>query len=55
MRLISRTLDQVHPPVDSANMLLRQYQGHRPLLNLSQGAPGYATAPVIATDTHIKL
>src|SRR5262245_40223350 len=48
MRLISRTLDQIQSPIGSAQLLLRQYQGHRPLLDLSQGAPNYATAPVIA-------
>jgi len=48
MRLIPRTLDQIQSPIDSADALKRQYQGHRPLLDLSQGEPNYPTAPVIA-------
>ena len=48
MRLIPRTLDQIQSPIDSADALKRQYQGHRPLLDLAQGEPNYPTAPVIA-------
>ena len=48
MRLISRTLDQIPSPISSADDLLRQYQGGRPVLDCSQGAPAYPTAPEIA-------
>jgi aspartate/methionine/tyrosine aminotransferase len=48
MRLISRTLNQLQSPIGSAARLLREYTGNRPLLDLSQGTPNYATAPVIA-------
>lgn len=48
MRLIARTLDQIRSPIDSAQALMRQYRGNRALLDLTQGAPNYATAPAIA-------
>lgn len=48
MRLIRRTLEQIPSPIGSAYLLLRQYRGTRPLLDLSQGAPNYPTAPFIA-------
>src|SRR4051794_24375591 len=48
MRLISRTLDQLQSPITAATRMLAEYAGRRPLLDLSQGSPAYATAPVIA-------
>ncbi len=48
MRLTARTLEQIQSPIASVRNLLRLYKGHSPVLDLSQGMPCYATAPVIA-------
>ncbi len=48
MRLISRTLDLIPSPIGFAHELVREYQGSRKVLDLTQGAPSYPTAPVIA-------
>src|SRR5438093_600024 len=48
MRLISRTLSQIQSPIGSLADLLRDYKATRPMLDCSQGAPSYATAPEIA-------
>lgn len=48
MRLIPRTLDLIPSPIGFAHDLVRQYQGNRRVFDLTQGTPGYATAPVIA-------
>ncbi|MCP5028621.1 MAG: aminotransferase [Actinomycetia bacterium] len=48
MRLIGRTLDQIHSPIGAAHALLAERTNDRPLLDLSQAAPSYPTAPVIA-------
>ncbi len=48
MRLTNRTLDQIHSPIGAAFALLPLASGTRPLLDMSQAAPSYPTAPVIA-------
>lgn len=48
VRLTNRTLDQIHSPIGAAFGLLALQSGTRPLLNLSQAAPSFPTAPVIA-------
>ena len=48
VRLTSRTLDQIHSPIGAANELRPLASGTRELLDMSQAAPAYATAPVIA-------
>lgn len=59
MRLSQRTLDQIDSPVSSAYALLDLREGGKRLLDLSQAAPQYPTAPNIsehvvrvARDTH---
>jgi len=47
MQLSSRTLDQIHSPIGEAFALGMQGGKTRPLLNMSQAAPAYATAPEI--------
>ncbi len=48
MRLIARTLDQIHSPIGAAHGLLAQRSGDRELLDLSQAAPSHPPAPVVA-------
>ena len=48
MRLTNRTLDQIHSPIGAAFALLPLASGTKPLLDMSQAAPSYPTAPVIA-------
>lgn len=48
MRLTKRTLDVELSPIAAAYAFLEQRSGTRRLLDLSQAAPAYATAPVIA-------
>jgi len=47
MRLSPRTLDQIHSPIGEAFALGMEGGKSRPLLNMSQAAPAYATAPAI--------
>ena len=48
MRLIPRTLDNIHSPIGEAFALLGERTDDRPLLDMSQAAPAYPTAPAIA-------
>lgn len=48
MRLTSRTTEQIHSPIGEAFALVGLRTNDRPLLNLSQAAPSFPTAPVIA-------
>ena len=48
MRFIARTLNEIESPIGAVGDLLAQYQGGLSLLDMSQGAPSYPTAPVIA-------
>lgn len=48
MRLTPRTLDQIVSPISAAETLLAELQNDRPVLDLSQGAPAYPTADVVA-------
>ncbi|MCP4086232.1 MAG: aminotransferase [Actinomycetia bacterium] len=48
MRLIGRTLNQIHSPIGAAHALLGERTNDRALLDLSQAAPSYPTAPEIA-------
>ena len=48
MRLTNRTLQLTASPIAEAHAWLPQRTGTRELLDLSQAAPGYPTAPVIA-------
>lgn len=48
MRLISRTLDNIHSPIGEAFALLGERSDTRPLLDMSQAAPSHPTAPEIA-------
>ena len=47
MRLINRTLDGIEPPIGSLERYLPDRLDERPLLDVSQGAPGYPTAPEV--------
>ena len=47
MRLQKRTLNQPNSPIGAHAHLLDQVPSHRPLLDLSQGAPGFAPAPAV--------
>lgn len=47
MRLTRRTLDLYASPIAEAHAHLAHRAGSRPLLDLSQAAPGYPTAPVV--------
>ncbi len=49
MRLIDRTLGLTASPISEAHAWLAHRTGSRPLLDLSQAAPSYPTAPEIAT------
>ena len=48
MHLSSRATSLVSSPITEAKAWLGQRTSHRPLLDLSQAAPSYPTAPVIA-------
>ena len=48
MRLTERTLQLTASPIAEAHAWLAHRRSERPLLDLSQAAPGYPTAPVIA-------
>jgi aspartate/methionine/tyrosine aminotransferase len=48
MRLISRSLRVLAPPIAAAQRLLQEYRGDLDLIDLSQGVPNYPTAPEIA-------
>ncbi|MFZ9017444.1 MAG: aminotransferase [Ilumatobacteraceae bacterium] len=48
MRLARRSFDLIPSPIAAAHALLPQRRGSRRLLDLSQAAPAYPTAPVIA-------
>jgi aspartate/methionine/tyrosine aminotransferase len=48
MRLTERTLELIASPIAEAHALLPQRRGTRPLLDMSQAAPSYPTAPEIA-------
>jgi len=48
MRLIDRTLGNIHSPIGEAFALLDQRIDARPLLDMSQAAPSHPTAPQIA-------
>jgi aspartate/methionine/tyrosine aminotransferase len=48
VRLSRRTLDQIDSPVSTAYALLDLRQGDRELLDLSQAAPQYPTAPAVS-------
>ena len=48
MRLSPRTLDQIDSPVSTAYTLLDLRQGDKELLDLSQAAPQYPTAPAVS-------
>ncbi len=48
MRLTDRTRRQIDSPIGAHAHLLGQVPPDRPLLDLSQGAPGFPTAPAIA-------
>jgi aspartate/methionine/tyrosine aminotransferase len=48
MRFIARTLNEAKSPISTAEYLSAQYKGNRSLLDMSQGAPNYPTAPAIA-------
>lgn len=48
MRLTTRTTEQIHSPIGEAFSLVGLRTNDRPLLNLSQAAPSFPTAPVIA-------
>lgn len=47
MELRARTLDQIHSPIGEAFALGLEGGKNRPLLNMSQAAPNFATAPQI--------
>ena len=47
MRLTNRTLRQPNSPIGAHAHLLDQVPADKPLLNLSQGAPGFAPAPQV--------
>lgn len=49
MRLTNRTKNLVASPIAEAHAWLAHRNSNRPLLDLSQAAPGYPTAPVIAS------
>ncbi|MEE9415581.1 MAG: aminotransferase [Acidimicrobiales bacterium] len=48
MRLTHRTLSQIHSPIGAANALRELRGAQLPLLDLSQAAPSFPTAPAIA-------
>ncbi|MEL6985872.1 MAG: aminotransferase, partial [Actinomycetota bacterium] len=48
MRLTTRTLELTASPIAEAHAWLAHRTSQRPLLDLSQAAPSYPTAPVIA-------
>ncbi len=48
MRLTERTKRQIDSPIGAHAHLLEQVPADRPLIDLSQGAPGFPTAPNIA-------
>lgn len=47
MRLVNRTLDQIHSPIGEAFSLVPLRTSERRLLNLSQAAPSYPAAPAV--------
>ena len=51
MRLISRTLQIADSPIGTAHAIAKGYRGQRPIIDLSQGTPNYATAVVIVWST----
>jgi aspartate/methionine/tyrosine aminotransferase len=48
MRLTSRTLQLAPSPISSAQALVREYTGEKPIFDCSQGVPHYPTSPEIA-------
>lgn len=48
MQLSPRTTNLIHSPIGAAHALLAHRVNDRPLLDLSQAAPGYPPAPVVA-------
>jgi aspartate/methionine/tyrosine aminotransferase len=51
MRLIARTVDQMPSPIGTVATLIAAYEGSRPLLDFSQGAPN--VAPPVAVRRRI--
>lgn len=49
MKLSSRTADLMHSPIGAAHQLLGERVNERPLLDLSQAAPSFPPAPVVAS------
>lgn len=47
MRLTSRTQDLIQGPFGTLARLAREYQGHLPLLDFSQGSPDYPPPPAV--------
>ena len=48
MRFAPRTADLIHSPIGAAHALVPQRTNDRPLLDLSQAAPSFPPAPVVA-------
>ena len=48
MRFAARTAALTHSPIGAAHALVSQRTNERPLLDLSQAAPSFPTAPVVA-------